>query len=82
MINKCPQELANYSDVVSSDLGWATAGTMYELATLPRYVLIGTDGRILDGDAPRPSSGAVEKLIRQIIARTKLASPTLKALSK
>ena len=69
-------------NVVSPDSGRATAGLAYALASLPRYVLIGPDGRILDGDAPRPSSGAVEKLIRQIIARTKLASPTLKALSK
>ena len=58
-------------NVVSPDSGRATAGLAYALASLPRYVLIGPDGRIVDGNAPRPSSGAVEKTIRQV-----LQSPT------
>ncbi|MDO7886643.1 TlpA family protein disulfide reductase [Hymenobacter cheonanensis] len=55
-------------NVVSPDSGRATAGVAYRLPSLPRYVLIGPDGRILDGNAPRPSSGQVEGLIRRALA--------------
>ena len=55
-------------NVVSPDSGRASAGIAYLLPSLPRYVLIGPDGRILDGDAPRPSSGRVEALIRGALA--------------
>ena len=61
-------------NVVSPDSGRATAGRAYELATLPRYVLIGPDGRILDGNAPRPSSGAVEGLMRKALVNRQTAA--------
>jgi thiol-disulfide isomerase/thioredoxin len=34
----------------------------YGLSSIPRYLIIGPDGIILDGDAPRPSAGAEDAL--------------------
>lgn len=55
-------------NVWSPDSTRRSAAEAYRLASLPRYVLIGRDGRIIQGNAPRPSSGAVEGLIRQALA--------------
>lgn len=51
-----------------------SAWEAYLLASLPRYVLIGRDGRIIQGNVPRPSSGAVEGLIRKALGRPKQVS--------
>lgn len=42
----------------------------YGISAIPRYLLIGPDGRILDGNAPRPSGGA-EAAIRAALAAKK-----------
>lgn len=39
----------------------------YGISAIPRYLLVGPDGRILNGNAPRPSGGA-EKAIREALA--------------
>lgn len=38
-----------------------------KLATIPRYVLFGKDGNIINLDAPRPSSNEIEKLIESYL---------------
>ena len=42
----------------------------YGISSIPRYLVIGPDGLILDGDAPRPSGGA-EEAIRAALAKGK-----------
>ncbi|MFT4204581.1 MAG: TlpA disulfide reductase family protein [Chitinophagaceae bacterium] len=37
----------------------------YNIKTIPRYMLIGKDGKMISSDAPRPSEPALEKLIEQ-----------------
>ncbi|MBF9140898.1 TlpA family protein disulfide reductase [Hymenobacter properus] len=61
--------------VLSPDSGRANVAATYLLASLPRYLLIGPDGYIIDGNAPRPSSGAVERLIRQSLAKPTATAP-------
>ena len=35
----------------------------YHINTIPRFVLIGRDGKLINGDAPRPSSEEIRPLI-------------------
>mgnify|MGYP002780609745 FL=1 len=42
----------------------------YGISSIPRYLIIGRDGRIVNGDAPRPSDGA-EEAIRAALAAKK-----------
>ena len=39
----------------------------YHLWGIPRYILIGADGKMLQTHAPRPSSGKVEELLNKTI---------------
>ena len=41
----------------------------YGISSIPRYMIVGPDGRILDGEAARPSGGA-EEAIRAALAAT------------
>lgn len=63
-------------NVWSPDSMKHSAWEAYLLASLPRYVLIGRDGRIINGNAPRPSSGAVEGMIRKALAGPRQVSQT------
>ena len=56
-------------NVWSPDSTTHSAWEAYLLVSLPRYVLIGRNGRIINGNAPRPSSGAVVRLIRSGLAQ-------------
>ena len=35
----------------------------FHINTIPRFVLIGRDGKLINGDAPRPSSEEIRPLI-------------------
>ncbi|MFT4203179.1 MAG: TlpA disulfide reductase family protein [Chitinophagaceae bacterium] len=39
--------------------------SQYKITTIPRYMLIGKDGKMISSDAPRPSDPGLEKLIEQ-----------------
>lgn len=39
----------------------------YKMRGIPRYILIDKEGRIVNADAPRPSSDDIEKEIRQLL---------------
>ena len=41
-------------------------GQKYEIAGIPRYFLVGKDGKIANADAPRPSSKTISKSINNL----------------
>lgn len=69
-------------NVWSPDSTKRSAWESYLLASLPRYVLIGRDGRVIEGNAPRPSSGAVEGMIRQALVDKRPVAHTSKRAAK
>ncbi|MTI29655.1 TlpA family protein disulfide reductase [Xanthovirga aplysinae] len=44
--------------------GWSEIADEYLISSIPRYILVGKDGKIISSRAPRPSSGEVEELIK------------------
>ncbi len=41
----------------------------YNLRSIPRFLIIDSEGKLVDADAIRPSSGKVEELIESLIAK-------------
>ena len=69
-------------NVWSPDSTKRSAWEAYLLTSLPRYVLIGRDGRIIRGNAPRPSSGAVERMIRRALVDKRPVAHTSKMTAR
>ena len=41
--------------------------TLYGISSIPRFLLINTDGRVIDSNAPRPSSKETEALLKSLL---------------
>ena len=39
----------------------------YKVRGIPRFILVGKDGRLISGDAPRPSSEEIRPLLRKAL---------------
>ena len=44
-------------------------GQKYNISGIPRYMLVGKDGKIADANAPRPSANAIAKAIDKLKAK-------------
>lgn len=51
-----------------ADSDWSSPFvTSYGINSIPRFLLIGPDGKVIDADAPRPSSGELEPLLDTLL---------------
>lgn len=41
----------------------------YKVKGIPRFILVGRDGKLVSGDAPRPSSAEIRPLLKKALAR-------------
>jgi thiol-disulfide isomerase/thioredoxin len=66
--------MAEYTDILNKENSFLLVKSdkdellaKLKLSTIPRYVLFGKDGKIINSDAPRPSSIEIEKLIENYL---------------
>jgi thiol-disulfide isomerase/thioredoxin len=51
-----------------ADKGWSSQICLdYQISALPRFLLIDPEGRLIDADAPLPSSGKVQGLLAELL---------------
>lgn len=43
--------------------GWSDIAKVYEIKGIPRFMVFGKDGKIVNTDAPRPSDPELKELI-------------------
>ena len=41
----------------------------FNITTIPRYMIIGKDGKVINGDAPRPSDPKVRQLFDELLKK-------------
>jgi thiol-disulfide isomerase/thioredoxin len=57
----------NWQHVYAEGQFWNEVVDLYAVSTVPSYVLIGRDGRIITANAPRPSKASLKPLIQQAL---------------
>lgn len=64
--------MAEYNDILNNENSFLLMKSSKDellkkinVSTIPHYVLFGKDGKIIDVDAPRPSSKEIETLIEK-----------------
>lgn len=50
---------------ISADIKESAFVSKYNIQTIPRFILVGKDGKIISDDAPRPSDKALQELIEK-----------------
>jgi thiol-disulfide isomerase/thioredoxin len=62
----------NKHNYLISNWEYSSLHSDYEIHTIPRYLLFDSDGKIIDDNAPRPSSEELKKLIEENIGKASI----------
>lgn len=63
------QKLDSANSFLLLNGGTSSFAKRFQINTIPRYILIGKDGKVIDEKAPRPSDPALQKLIDSALVR-------------
>ena len=62
----------NKHNYLISNWEYSSLHSDYEIHTIPRYLLFDSNGKIIDDDAPRPSSEELKKLIEENMSKASI----------